>query len=441
MFTRKDIVRLMVPLVIEQVLAVAIGMADTMMVSSCGEAAVSGVSLVDSINVLLINIFSALATGGSIICAQYIGRDDHANANASAKQLIVATFLISAAIMIICLFGNAPILSVVFPNTEKSVMNNCITYFFWSAISYPFLGVYNAGAALFRSMGNSRITMIISLAMNLLNICGNAILIFGCGMGVAGAAIATLASRIFGAVIILYLLRWRSHGITLDSLLHWRLDFKMIRTILKIGIPNGLENGMFQIGKILVQGLVASFGTVAIAANAVGNSIASMATIPGAAVGLGMITIVGQCIGAKRYDEAKRYMFRLTGLAYVLMIIVNIILFLLLNPLIGLFNLSAETASITSVLLIYHGIMSSILWPMAFTLPNGLRAANDVKYTMLVSVISMWACRIGLSYILASFLNLGVLGVWIAMTIDWAVRIIFFLGRVISGKWKKKEVI
>lgn len=441
MFTRKDIVRLMVPLVIEQVLAVAIGMADTMMVSSCGEAAVSGVSLVDSINVLLINIFSALATGGSIICAQYIGRDDHANANASAKQLIVATFLISAAIMIICLFGNAPILSVVFPNTEKSVMNNCITYFFWSAISYPFLGVYNAGAALFRSMGNSRITMIISLAMNLLNICGNAILIFGCGMGVAGAAIATLASRIFGAVIILYLLRWRSHGITLDSLLHWRLDFKMIRTILKIGIPNGLENGMFQIGKILVQGLVASFGTVAIAANAVGNSIASMATIPGAAVGLGMITIVGQCIGAKRYDEAKRYMFRLTGLAYVLMIIVNIILFLLLNPLIGLFNLSAETASITSVLLIYHGIMSSILWPMAFTLPNGLRAANDVKYTMLVSVISMWACRIGLSYILASFLNLGVLGVWIAMTIDWAVRIIFFLGRVISGKWKKKEII
>lgn len=441
MFTRKDIVRLMVPLVIEQVLAVAIGMADTMMVSSCGEAAVSGVSLVDSINVLLINIFSALATGGSIICAQYIGRDDHANANASAKQLIVATFLISAAIMIICLFGNAPILSVVFPNTEKSVMNNCITYFFWSAISYPFLGVYNAGAALFRSMGNSRITMIISLAMNLLNICGNAILIFGCGMGVAGAAIATLASRIFGAVIILYLLRWRSHGITLDSLLHWRLDFKMIRTILKIGIPNGLENGMFQIGKILVQGLVASFGTVAIAANAVGNSIASMATIPGAAVGLGMITIVGQCIGAKRYDEAKRYMFRLTGLAYVLMIIVNIILFLLLNPLIGLFNLSAETASITSVLLIYHGIMSSILWPMAFTLPNGLRAANDVKYTMLVSVISMWACRIGLSYILASFLNLGVLGVWIAMTIDWAVRIIFFLGRVISDKWKKKEVI
>ena len=441
MFTRKDIVRLMVPLVIEQVLAVAIGMADTMMVSSCGEAAVSGVSLVDSINVLLINIFSALATGGSIICAQYIGRDDHANANASAKQLIVATFLISAAIMIICLFGNAPILSVVFPNTEKSVMNNCITYFFWSAISYPFLGVYNAGAALFRSMGNSRITMIISLAMNLLNICGNAILIFGCGMGVAGAAIATLASRIFGAVIILYLLRWRSHGITLDSLIHWRLDFKMIRTILKIGIPNGLENGMFQIGKILVQGLVASFGTVAIAANAVGNSIASMATIPGAAVGLGMITIVGQCIGAKRYDEAKRYMFRLTGLAYVLMIFVNIILFLLLNPLIGLFNLSAETASITSVLLIYHGIMSSILWPMAFTLPNGLRAANDVKYTMLVSVISMWACRIGLSYILASFLNLGVLGVWIAMTIDWAVRIIFFLGRVISGKWKKKEVI
>lgn len=441
MFTRKDIIKLMVPLIIEQVLAVAIGMADTMMVASCGEAAVSGVSLVDSINVLLINIFSALATGGSIICAQYIGRDDHANANASAKQLIAATFLVSAVIMIVCLFGNGLILSAIFPNTENAVMENCLIYFFWSAISYPFLGVYNAGAALFRSMGNSRITMVISVAMNLLNIGGNAVLIFGFHMGVAGAAIATLVSRIFGAVVTLYLLRWRSHGITIDSLLRWRLDFRMIRTILKIGIPNGLENGMFQIGKILVQGFVASFGTIAIAANAVANSVASMAVIPGAAVGLGMITIVGQCVGARRYDEAKRYMFKLTGLAYVLMAIVNIIIFLLLNPLIGMFNLSSQTASITYELLLYHGIMSSLLWPMAFTLPNGLRAANDVKYTMLVSVISMWACRIGLSYVFGSIMGLQVLGVWIAMTIDWAVRIIFFLGRVISGRWKKKEVI
>lgn len=341
---------------------------------------------------LLINIFSALATGGSIICAQYIGRDDHVNANASAKQLIAATFLVSAVIMIVCLFGNGLILSAIFPNTENAVMENCLIYFFWSAISYPFLGVYNAGAALFRSMGNSRITMVISVAMNLLNIGGNAVLIFGFHMGVAGAAIATLVSRIFGAVVTLYLLRWRSHGITIDSLLRWRLDFRMIRTILKIGIPNGLENGMFQIGKILVQGFVASFGTIAIAANAVANSVASMAVIPGAAVGLGMITIVGQCVGARRYDEAKRYMFKLTGLAYVLMAIVNIIIFLLLNPLIGMFNLSSQTASITYELLLYHGIMSSLLWPMAFTLPNGLRAANDVKYTMLVSVISMWAC-------------------------------------------------
>ncbi len=440
MFTKKDIARLMIPLVIEQVLAVAIGMADTMMVSSCGEAAVSGVSLVDSINILLINIFSALATGGAIICSQFIGRDDKENTNKAAKQLVASVFLVSSIIMVFCLFLNQPILSVVFPNTDNSVMTNCVTYFFWSAISYPFLGLYNAGAALFRSMGNSKITMIVSVTMNLLNITGNAILIFGFQMGVAGAAIATLVSRIFGAVVMLWLLRFRSHGITIDSLTHWRLDFKLIRHILAIGIPNGLENGMFQIGKILVQGFVASYGTVAIAANAVANSIASVAVIPGAAVGLGMITIVGQCVGAQKFKEAKQYIFKLTGLAYGMMIVVNILIVLLLNPLISLFSLSIETAAITYDLLLFHSIMSSILWPAAFTLPNGLRAANDVRFTMFVSVLSMWLCRIGLSYVLGTMLNMQVFGIWIAMTIDWVFRIIFFLIRICGNRWKQKAV-
>ena len=440
MFTKKDIARLMIPLVIEQVLAVAIGMADTMMVSNCGEAAVSGVSLVDSINVLLINIFSALATGGAIICSQFIGRDDQENTNKAAKQLIASVFLLSAIIMVFCLFLNQSILNLVFPNTDKSVMDNCIIYFFWSAISYPFLGLYNAGAALFRSMGNSKITMIVSVAMNLLNIIGNAILIFGCGMGVAGAAIATLISRIFGAIVILWLLRFRSHGITIDSLIHWKLDFKLIRHILAIGIPNGLENGMFQIGKILVQGFVASYGTVAIAANAVGNSIASIAVIPGSAVGLGMITIVGQCVGAQKFKEAKQYVFKLTGLAYLMMFIVNLLIVLLLNPLISLYGLSDETASIAYELILYHSIMSSILWPTAFTLPNGLRAANDVRFTMIVSVASMWICRIGLSYVLGTMLHMQVLGVWIAMTIDWVFRIIFFVIRICGNRWKKKAM-
>lgn len=440
MFTKKDIARLMIPLVIEQVLAVAIGMADTMMVSSCGEAAVSGVSLVDSINILLINIFSALATGGAIICSQFIGRDDKENTNKAAKQLIASVFLVSSIIMVFCLFLNQSILSIVFPNTDKSVMDNCVTYFFWSAISYPFLGLYNAGAALFRSMGNSKITMIVSVAMNLLNIAGNAILIFGFNMGVAGAAIATLISRIFGAIVMLWFLRFRSHGITIDSLTHWRLDFKLIRHILAIGIPNGLENGMFQIGKILVQGFVASYGTVAIAANAVANSIASVAVIPGAAVGLGMITIVGQCVGAQKFKEAKQYIFKLTGLAYAMMIVVNLLIVLLLNPLISLFSLSSETASITYELLLFHSIMSSILWPTAFTLPNGLRAANDVRFTMFVSVLSMWLCRIGLSYVLGTMLGMQVFGIWVAMTIDWVFRIIFFVIRICGNRWKKKAI-
>ena len=441
MFNRKQLARLIWPLIVEQFLAVAIGMADTVMVTSCGEAAVAGVSLVDSINVLLINIFSALATGGAILASQYIGRQDKEQANVAAKQLVLVTAGISVLVMAICLFANASLLHMVFGEAEPDVMTNAETYFFWSALSYPFLALYNAGAALFRAMGNSRISMFTALLMNALNIGGNALLIYGMNMGVAGAAIASLVSRFVGAAIMLALLRLRHQMIRLDSLIRLGFHPPMIRQILGVGVPNGLENGMFQIGKILVQRLITVLGTASISANAVANTVAALPQIPGAAIGLAMITVVGQCIGAGEQDQAKSYTLRLTGLAYASMSVLCILEVVLVAPIVGFFNLSAQTAELARQLLVYHGITCLIMWPASFVLPNGLRAAGDVRFTMLVSVLSMWVFRIGFSYLLVDMLHMGVLGVWVAMTIDWLVRVIVFSIRLFTGGWRNKHLI
>ncbi len=437
MFTKKDLWKLIAPLIVEQFLAVAIGMADTIMVTSCGEEALSAVSNVDAINILLINIFSALATGGAIVASQFIGREDDGSACVAAKQLLMVTTIISVVIMGGCLLGGDGLLGLIYGGAEPLIMENSRVYFFWSALSYPFIAIYNAGAALFRAMGNSRVSMMTAILMNVLNISGNALLIFGFQMGVAGAAISSLVSRMAGAVLIILLLRFRPHRIHFDRI--FRLDFqpKMVRNILAIGVPSGLENGMFQVGKILVQSLVVSLGTASIAANAVGNSVAALPQIPGAAIGLAMITVVGQCVGAGRLEEAKAYTFKLTGLAYAAMIPLCIVEICTAAPVVSLFDLSGEGAALAVQLLTYHGVTCSLLWPASFVMPNGLRAANDVRFTMTVSMLSMWIFRIGFSYLLVNWLELGILGVWIAMTVDWLVRVVVFLFRLFSGRWKR----
>ncbi|MEG1778419.1 MAG: MATE family efflux transporter, partial [Angelakisella sp.] len=286
MFSGRDLTKLIIPLIIEQTLAVTIGMADTVMVTTVGEAAVSGISIVDTINILLINIFSALATGGAIVVAQYLGREDRENAKLASAQLILSTTFISLVITALCLLGRNQLLDAIYGNVDAAVMVNARTYFFWSALSYPFLAIYNGGAALFRSMGNSRVSMFCSLLMNIINIGGNAYLIFVMGWGVAGAAIASLVSRAVAALLVMALLRGKSCPLRIDSLRELRPHLAMIKNIMKRGIPNSVENSMFQIGKILVQGVVVTFGTVSLAANAVANSIGAFPNIAGGAVGL-----------------------------------------------------------------------------------------------------------------------------------------------------------
>ena len=441
MFTNKQLYKLIIPLIIEQLLAVTVGMVNIIMVARAGEVAVSGVSLVDTLNVLLITIFSSLATGGAVVAAQYLGHKETENACKSAKQLLLISTIISLIIMALSLLGNYYILRVIYGNIDAEVMENARIYFYVTAFSFPFLAIYNSCAALFRVMGNSKISMYASLIMNAINLAGSAILVLEFHMGVMGVAIPALLARISAALIMLFLIRNKNNPIYIDNILHMGIDIPMIKRILHIGVPNGLENSIFQIGKILVQGLTASFGTVAITANAVASTIAGLETIPGSAIGLAMITVVGQCVGAGDYKQAKKYTVKLMKLTYVIMLILNIGIILLRNPIVGIYRLSANTTALTLQLLVYHSICCCTIWPGAFTLPNAIRAANDVKYTMIISIVSMWVWRIGFSYILADFLNLGVLGVWIAMTIDWLFRAICFLIRFINGKWKLHSFI
>lgn len=436
MFSRKQLIRLIIPLMIEQILAVTVGMAGMVMVASAGEAAVSGVSLVDTLNLLLISLFAALATGGAVVSAQYLGHKELQMACKSANQLLLSATVISLIITVISLIANNMILKIICGNVEAEVFNNARKYFYITALSFPFLAIYNSCAALFRAMGNSRISMKVSLIMNVINIIGNAILVFGFHLGVVGVAIPALVSRAVAAVIIFSLISSKEYPIHVGHIFHLGYDWAMIKRILNIGIPNGLENSLFQIGKILVQGIVAGFGTSAITANAVASTIASFENIPGTAIGLAMITIVGQCIGANDHQQAKEYTVKLMKITHLIMFAVSLTVVLFRVPIVSIYQISQGTSSIAIQLIVYHSICSVFIWPSSFALPNALRAANDVRFTMIIAIISMWVWRIGFSYILAINFDLGVLGVWIAMTVDWLFRAICFLVRFVSGKWK-----
>ncbi len=441
MFTDRDLKKLILPLIVEQFLAMAIGMVDTVMVSSVGEAAVSGISLVDSINFLLIMLFSSFATGGAVIAAQYLGKGEKWNANIVAKQLEIFSLLASLVIGAVAIIFRDFALSSIFGQIEPDVMENARTYFFISALSYPFLGVYNAGAALFRAMGDSRTSMYISIMMNAVNVGGNAIGIYALNQGVAGAAVATLISRILGAVIITILLVNPDRDIHIDRIWKFEIKPKVLRQILRIGVPNGLENSIFQIGKILTMSVVSGLGTASITANAVTGNLAGIQIIPGSAIGMALITVVGQAVGAKDFAEAKRLTKKLLKITYFSTWIMTGLLLLLYPLITQAYSLSAETSEILFTLFLIHAVSAVVIWPLAFSLPNALRAASDATFTMTVSLISMWVFRIACSYLFIYVFDMGVSGIWYAMIIDWLCRSILFLWRFKSEKWQSKSFL
>lgn len=441
LFTKRALFTLIWPLLLEQTLSVTMGMADTLMVAGVGEAAVSSVSLVDTLNVLIIQILSALATGGAVIASQYLGRRDTENACRSAAQLYSVLGISTVVVGIVCMLLSRPILRGVFGSIDEDVMRFAQQYFLISAVSYPFIGLYNGGAALFRAQGNSRISMLASLVMNVINIAGNALLIYGFGMGVIGAALATLIGRVFAAVFILWQNQNLSNPLRVQELADLKPHSQPIRQILSLGIPSGLENGMFQIGKLCVSSLTSTLGTSAIAANAVANSVSTLANIPGNTMSLAMIPVIGQCLGAGDKKQAKHYSVTLLGIAIGGLAIANALVFVLMPEIVTWFNLSAEASMLCTTVVHMFNVASVFFWATSFTLPNALRAGGDAKYTMTVSIISMWLFRVILSYVFVLQFQLGLAGVWLGMFCDWVFRSICFLIRFVRGKWMNHKVI
>lgn len=440
-FSNADLCKLIVPLIIDQFLQAFVGLADSIMVASVGEAAVSGVSLIDTIMVLILNIFTALATGGAVIAGQFLGKKRDEMACKSTNQLISFTLKASLIIMLLCYLGRNLITHVVFGKIEADVMYNCNVYMMIVFASIPMTALYNAGAAIYRAMGNSAVAMKISMLMNAINLGGNALLIFVFHRGVEGVAIPTLVSRTVACVIMMFLMNNQKHTLHLYHPFSFKTDWGLLKKILYIGVPNGLENSMFQLGKILVLSIVTGFGTASIAANAVSNNVATFAVLPGMSVGFAILTVGAQCVGAGDYEQVRYYTKKLMKIVYVSLFAANILVVLAVPYIIKIYGLSAEASQYAHKILIYHSICAVTIWPLSFSLPNTLRAAADVTYTMILSIISMWIFRIGFSVVLGVYCHMGVFGVWVAMTIDWLFRAVCFSIRYLRGKWKHAALV
>ena len=443
MFTNRMIRNLLIPVVLEQLLNSIMGTADTMMVSNVGSAAISAVSLVDSINVLVIQAFSALAAGGAIVCAQYIGQKNKEKANESARQVLFIITAISVAVSLICLVFQKPLLRLIFGSVEPAVMRASETYFFYTALSFPFIAAYDSAASIFRAQDNTKGPMIISMISNVMNIAGNAVMIWVFHMGVAGAALSTLISRIFCAVVVIIQLRKEKEGqeIVVRDYFEIRPDWSMIRRILGLGIPSGIENSMFQLGKLAIQSTVSTLGTTAIAAQAMTNILENLNGIAAIGVGVGLMTIVGQCLGAGRQDEAVYYIKKLCVIAEVIIIISCLGVFALTKPITILGGMEKESADMCFHMVMWITIVKPLVWIMAFIPGYGLRAAGDVKFSMIVSCCTMWACRFCLCVFLIRVMGFGPMGVWIGMFADWTLRGIIFTWRFHSRKWLQHKVI
>ena len=443
MFSNRMICSLLIPVVLEQLLNSIMGTADTMMVSNVGSAAISAVSLVDSINVLVIQAFSALAAGGAIVCAQYIGQKNKETANESARQVLFIITAISVAVSLICLVFQKPLLRLIFGSVEPAVMRASETYFFYTALSFPFIAAYDSAASIFRAQDNTKGPMIISMISNVMNIAGNAVMIWGFHMGVAGAALSTLISRIFCAVVVIIQLRKEKEGqeIVVRDYFEIRPDWSMIRRILGLGIPSGIENSMFQLGKLAIQSTVSTLGTTAIAAQAMTNILENLNGIAAIGVGVGLMTIVGQCLGAGRQDEAVYYIKKLCVIAEVIIIISCLGVFALTKPITILGGMEKESADMCFHMVMWITIVKPLVWIMAFIPGYGLRAAGDVKFSMIVSCCTMWACRFCLCVFLIRVMGFGPMGVWIGMFADWTLRGIIFTWRFHSRKWLQHKVI
>lgn len=441
LFSGKALKMLLIPLMVEQLLNSFMGMIDTMMVSNVGSAAISAVSLVDSINTLVIQVFAAMATGATIICSQYIGSGSHEGSNRAARQIVLTVMAISVTLAVLCIVFRIPLLRLVFGQIEADVMKNAQVYFFITVLSYPFIALFNAGSAFYRASGDAKYPMKISVLSNVINIAGNAFLIFFLNMGVAGAAIATLLSRAFCTVVIFYQLSKPRQEIVLNHYFSIRPDFPLILKILAVGVPSGIENGMFQFGKLAIQSTVSTLGTTAIAAQAMTIIFENVNGVAGVGIGIGLMTVVGQAIGAGRREEAKYYIVKLSGYAEIAVLLSCLFAFAICKPVMWLAGMEAESAELCFQMMIAITVVKPLVWVLSFIPAYGMRAAGDVRFSMVTATCTMWLCRVALAVFCMRVLGVGPMGVWIGMFADWSIRAVIFTLRYFGGTWIKMRIV
>ena len=440
-FSGKDLRKMIIPLFLEQLLVMLVGIADTLVVSYAGEASVSGVSLVNQFNTIFIYLFTALASGGAVVISQYIGRKDSEGAGRSAGQLLMFGTVFSLLIAVLVLAGNKGMLRLLFGRVEDSVMEACVTYLKISAYSYPALAIYNSGAAVYRSLGKTNVTMYISVLSNIINVVGNVIGVFVLRAGVAGVAWPSLIARTFSAVVITVLCFRKKNEVVYATGWIFKWDIDCLKRIWNVAIPNGVENGIFQLVKVALSSIVALFGTYQIAANGVAQSIWSLAALAGVAMGPAFITVIGQCMGNKDTEAADYYFAKLSRITLLLSSVWNFVIFVFTPLFLRFYALEPQTKQLVIWLVLIHNLFNAVAFPFSGALSNGLRAAGDVKFTMYVSVISTIVGRLFLSYLLGIVFHMGVIGIAVAMVCDWVIRAVIFIRRQKSGKWKGFQVI
>ena len=441
MFSSKDLKNLIIPLFLEQLLTILVGLADTFIISFVGEAAVSGVSLVNSFNTIFIYLFTALASGGAVIVSQYIGSKESERAGEAASQLLMISTVFSAVIVVLILLTGKPLMGLMFGQVEEEVMDACVTYLRISSYSYPALAVYNAGAALYRSVGKTSVTMYIALGANIINVVGNVIGVFALRAGVAGVAWPSLIARVFTAVVVTILCFRKRNGVYYKGEWIAKWNAGRLRRILRIAVPNGVEQGIFQFVKVALSSIVALFGTCQIAANGIAQSIWSLAALVCVTMGPVFITVIGQCMGAGDVEQAEHYFHKLLKITLLLSVVWNTVVFALTPVIMPFFDVAPETRSLTVSLVLIHNIFNCVAFPFADPLGKGLRAAGDVKFTMVWSIVTTIGVRLLFSVLFAVVLDMGVTGIAAAMCLDWCIRAAVFLFRLKEGKWKRFQLI
>ena len=450
LFSKKQIVSITVPLILQQVLATTIAMVDSVMVSAAGETAVAGVSLVGMLDTVLVILFSSLVTGGTVVISHAMGKGDGHKMRDGVKQTLYVSVAVALAVTLLVQCCGKGLLHLLYGSAEQAVLDHARDYFYIISLSFPLLAIESACAGAYRVMGKTAASLVISLGHNLVNVAGNAILIYGFHMGAAGAAIASVAARAVGAGIWLVMIHNKKHPIHVRRLLRYKPDLPVIKEILRIGLPAGFESSMFQFGRLLTQSLISTMGTAAIAANSVALNIANYQYIPGAAIGSAAVTVVGRCVGAGEKEQAKKNARFMLFFSYALLWSLNLLTLIFSRGLVGMYGLSEEASDIAVQLLLLHAAVGSVLWPIGFVLPHVFRASGDVRLTAIISPLSIWVFRVALGYLLAweeirlfgltlPGAGRGIYGVWIAMFIDWLFRCCFYLPHYLRRKWLKRH--